>query len=617
MFGFYERRSGFPDSGFAISGRGLLAWLLGLAVAGYIAAAGALTWWFRRQPHNRVGFAQVLAWPVQREEVRRLRGEMWLAQADEARKAGRTTEWYFLIRRGLAAAPDNLEARKTLVEFLLAVGQRPQARAVLEEAGRHGLPTRGWIDEMFAALESGEDWALELTLADAFLARARAPDAWMIRQHLLARKVTALRGLGRLDEALAVAEAAGDSVVFPLKQERLRTLLALGRSEEAARRAADWVKSAARSEGPGLLRMEARAWREAGRLEQMEQALEELVRRQGARADIHVFVLEQRVRAGVGGEKAIDEFLLHFGGSSAQVNAVAALLAELPAPDLLTRLAAAARERGMDGRMIAVQRYHAALQAGRFDGLPALVAEVEAAKTNANPTIVREWLPWARAVTAALLTPDAGAHTVLTTLMQESFHSLRATRMTVGALRLAGRAQTAEAVVARARVLFPESPWLLQQERELKGEAVAKTAKVPRVEERKEVEVDEADFFRELDRLAAESRWADAADAIRKLRTLRPVPGWLAWREMELLLREVRINQAAGDAPAMILAVRRLLAGDPARADEVVAFAQELRGKGSASDAALLVRAVLDKAPEHPGAAALWKTLRAEPAATR
>src|SRR2546430_1319332 len=66
LFGFYERSHGFPDSGLAISVRGALGWGAGLALAGLLAGAAALTQWFHRQPHNEIGFVDVLTWPARR-----------------------------------------------------------------------------------------------------------------------------------------------------------------------------------------------------------------------------------------------------------------------------------------------------------------------------------------------------------------------------------------------------------------------------------------------------------------------------------------------------------------------------------------------------------------------
>src|SRR3954467_1556222 len=72
LFGFYERVHGFPRSGFAISVRGMLRWGVALAITGYIGGAALATQWYRRNPYNRIGFSDVLTWPVRREHVARL-----------------------------------------------------------------------------------------------------------------------------------------------------------------------------------------------------------------------------------------------------------------------------------------------------------------------------------------------------------------------------------------------------------------------------------------------------------------------------------------------------------------------------------------------------------------
>jgi hypothetical protein len=44
LYGFNDRVEGVPDSGLALSVRGLLAWSTSLVLAGYLAAASALLW---------------------------------------------------------------------------------------------------------------------------------------------------------------------------------------------------------------------------------------------------------------------------------------------------------------------------------------------------------------------------------------------------------------------------------------------------------------------------------------------------------------------------------------------------------------------------------------------
>src|SRR5471030_1482568 len=69
LCGFYDRSHGFPYSGLAISVRGLVGWALALSLAGGLTGAALLTRWFGRQPHNQIGFTDVLTWPVRRQHI--------------------------------------------------------------------------------------------------------------------------------------------------------------------------------------------------------------------------------------------------------------------------------------------------------------------------------------------------------------------------------------------------------------------------------------------------------------------------------------------------------------------------------------------------------------------
>ncbi len=97
------------------------------------------------------------------------------------------------------------------------------------------------------------------------------------------------------------------------------------------------------------------------------------------------------------------------------------------------------------------------------------------------------------------------------------------------------------------------------------------------------------------------------------MRGTRPQPFWVIVRDVDLLRREIRIAQAAGDPPAMQLAARLFLNGGPARAEEVLTFARELPVRGVRDDAMLLTRVAQEKFPSDGDAAELWETLRKVP----
>src|SRR3954462_15495563 len=80
FFGFYERIHGFPRSGFAISLRGALCWLVALGLVGYFGGAYALKRFLARNPYNQLRYVEVLSWPVRPQHVAEVRAKGWLAQ---------------------------------------------------------------------------------------------------------------------------------------------------------------------------------------------------------------------------------------------------------------------------------------------------------------------------------------------------------------------------------------------------------------------------------------------------------------------------------------------------------------------------------------------------------
>ena len=70
------------------------------------------------------------------------------------------------------------------------------------------------------------------------------------------------------------------------------------------------------------------------------------------------------------------------------------------------------------------------------------------------------------------------------------------------------------------------------------------------------------------------------------------------------------MHQGLRDTPAFRLTARFYLNGTLERAAEVVKFARELQAAGAHDDALLLVKAVLEKLPDHPMARSLLAELQ-------
>ncbi len=609
LFCSYERRPGFPGTGLAISLRGVLRWTLVLSVAGYLTGAAVIARWFAHSPHNQIGFSDVLTWPVRRTHVAQLRGRAWLAQGKDALQAKRWAEGAFLLRRGLELCPEDFEARFTMAQFYLLSGQRTRALALLIDGALRQLPPPAWREQVFTLTAAGEDWESTLLFCDRCLPRVGEPAKWAERQTLLAHKLVALIALDRAGEALTLAEGEGDPAAVAVKAQRVRALLALGRPGDAAEFIRRWRAVMLVDMWPEIARLQVQALREAGRLDEMDRTLAELRSLHSERPEPLAFAVEQKARTGRGAAAALDDYLFRFGNTPANLQLLGQPLSEIPDVVLLQHIVAAAAEHGFPTRPLRVHLAVALLRSGDWPALARLVGELAPAFAKADSD-GKLWFNWIQSLSAALSSPTPGPTEHLLAFLQTRKVSLEAHRLTVTALRRAGLDPAARSALAIARMLYSESPWLRAQQADVERAIAAAPAPLsapaplPPV-----VAAGWREFFQSIDEAVGAGRWPDAQQSLTTVRRARPAPIWLAAHEAEFNWREIRVAQGLHAAPALRLSLRLYLNGSAERAAEVLKFARELRADAP-DDALTLVKAVLEKSPDHPMATTLFAEWR-------
>jgi Flp pilus assembly protein TadD len=152
----------------------------------------------------------------------RLRG--WLAR-DRGESSAEV--WF---ARGAERKPDDADVRLEWATELAAVGQRPEALAVLEQARLLGADREGWLAALAATLPRPED-------AEELLQRLQPLQAESGSERdapLAALRARALDRLGRAAEAEAVLALATEGRRPDIELLHARLLLRLMRPEEAA-----------------------------------------------------------------------------------------------------------------------------------------------------------------------------------------------------------------------------------------------------------------------------------------------------------------------------------------------------------------------------------------------
>jgi hypothetical protein len=342
----------------------------------------------------------------------------------------------------------------------------------------------------------------------------------------------------------------------------------------------------------------------------MKRVLADLIAVNPADPELSAFAVEECAKAKRGAAAALDDYLFRFGGSAANLQRVAQKLAAIPDPPLVARVVAAASERGYAAESFQSSRANALLRAGEWNELARVVAALKPERVQANPE-ARLWLTWMRQLTDALVSPATASAGRLTEFLGGQVLSLDAEQMTITALRQAGRDEAARDAVEIALRFYPNSAWLRTQQTEVQGLLAAKAAAAPPAAPAPRAPEPASDeFFQRLDAAMAAARWDEAGREIDALRALRPAPGWLAAHDGELLRRELRIDQALGDRPALQLAARLLLNRGAGGADEVLNFASGLDPQAARADAIFLAKTVLEKLPGNEAATELLAKLQ-------
>jgi tetratricopeptide (TPR) repeat protein len=601
LFGFYAHSPGFPRSGLAISVRGLLGWLLTLGILSYVGAAFVLTRVLQHDAYNQIGFSDVLSWPVQRSHVAQLRAKGWLVRGKAAFQKGQWSDAVLYLRRGLALVPEDQEARLALCQFYVMAGRRAKALELMREglAPPLPLPPRRAVEVVLEMAFDGEDWTSALDICDRLLPRLNAPEQWGYGQWLLSRKLEVLIATQRSGEALALAEAEGESADVLVKLSWARALAQANRADEAIAAVRRWRANAPAGQELILLRLEAILLREAGRWDEMDRALALLREKHPTSAPALAWIVEERARAGRGADAALDDFLLRAGATAQNFTLVSQPLARIPDVALLQRLIDAARERGLPLRTFQGQLAEAYLRAG---DCVAFARTLTALAPQLTTRAERDWRDWLRALSDSLSPTNAISPQPIAVYMQSRLMSLEAYQLTIVALRRSGRDETARDVIELGRRLYSESPSLAAQQAEVTAVLAARSVPAPAALPPAKAEValpaTAEEFLRQVDTEIAAGHWDEAAALLRGARTLRSPPSWLATRDTDLLRREIQIAHGQHSDPALRLATRLYLNGDAARADDVLALAREWRAAGSGDEALRLVGWVVERNPD-------------------
>lgn len=603
--GVYHRKEGSRSRSLAISMRALLCWGLFFGSIAYCGAAGYFWWKQDQRRYNYIEYTDVLLWPLssgKRAEVKKLQGQAMIADGLDDLKMGQWSSARIKLEIGLDKYPQDNPARLQLAKIFLAYRVRTKAQDTLMKGLGYQYPGRAYLEAAMGMAAAGEDYELVIEICDKAMALLEnAPDAAAAdRRWLVEQRIQALLAEKRADEAYAYAEKmAAHLDDNSLSERRLLALLQARRLDEAVGYAEDWrVRS---GDTDQVMRLLARSYREAGRIDDMAQTLDLLVKKNPADPRMRVFALIQTMLGGreAAGRVMVDDYIFRFGGTPANLIMLAEPLAEIKNRSALQSVLDAAKDRGLRD-----PRLPMAL-------LQVMIAEQSWAEANRQLDEVRDLLPADGVARASMLellrlliaaASDSGeaAQSSLADYVATRQMPMSAYRQCVEVLRTAGRIATARQVVRGAQGVFPGNRYLA----DCVTEFDAKIAAAKQAEENAKAAKGVAApafassqaFFEALDEREKLGGPEAAISLLRALRSERP--SWMSDQAESLDLREMQVHARADDIVALQGAVRRYLNTDRIRIQNTLAVARTAFEAGYKDRARIVIDEVLRKVPD-------------------
>ncbi|HTJ78790.1 MAG TPA: hypothetical protein VL357_07310 [Rariglobus sp.] len=609
-----------------ISLRGLFAWLSLLVVAGYFSGAGALLWWLHKQPHNTVTYAD-LVWPPNWARFQQKRGHAMIAEGLDDFNDHKWAEGGMSLRVGLERSPNEPEARLQLAGFYVAINQRPLAKKILTDELAYGYPGADYVKRMCALAADSEDYEWWLATCDTVLNQlAGKPGLVDERNTILLQKMTALMAAGREEEVIRLVDAQGEGHSEMFDEFKVLALLKAGRSSDAVAFLEAWRKRG----GVNLraLRLQVRAFREAGKLSDMDHALAELHALTPTRPLPYSYGVVQNLLAGRRTEanQGGEDFLRRFGSSRSVLFVLAEALAEIDEQPMLERLVSYARQQGFALEPFERALVRVFIDKGDWSQARELIAEIRSADQALQPEL-EFWYGLMECLCNAAIDPSDGTQSSLINFVRNRRLPLKLDRQLIERMRHAGRLETADDLITFAQGSYPENISLktsrdevdkelaalhpLRQPSVLPKAQVAVSTPQPLPEPPREV-LREDIFF---SRLAELKKTGDFSAALKQIQDLRQAqPDWLSMREDEIETEEIRLNGRLGDMAALHLAAGFYLNGDAKHSLKAAALARELYEAGCKEEAILLAKDILRKIPDYPPAKRMLAEWERKPA---
>lgn len=599
--------------------RGLLLWLVGLAVAAYLVATTAWFVTLSQRNTNYVTWQDCVLAPFRWEEIKRKRGDAYIAEGLVALENRKWSEAILRIRAGLTRSPDNWKGRRNLGMFYLAAGQRQQGLDLLADGFTHRYQGRDAMAMFLSAALAGESYERALGALDDSLqqsGRAVARDrAWLVDQ-----KCRVLMAAERYEDALAwIAEEEQMSEVR--HESKVVALIELGRYAEAHEAMADWAQGSG-SLG-GVRRIAVRLAREENDLALMRATLTEIRERAPLEAPAWVYGIVQEHMFGeyAAAAEAMAVYLMRFDSKAQNYVLAARPLKEIEAWELFDDLVEHATLRGIKSMPLEMLRLDAAILRGHYDEARGLLDGIRQGSAELAPRVAK-MLELMSPLIEHLAQGLDGSRERLIESLQLAPVSLAFLRSSADRLETQGREVAALSVWEIINRRFPDAQDADREITRLRlvlGEQAKPKIEIPLVQDGTSLDLDAVlagamevestyaatlqtarRFTRVAEEMIAGQRWAELDNLMRELRLTNPP--WMSSQNDLITRTQIELDIAEQNWPTLISNVRFRLDGSVDRALEIMKLVRRLDDLGERRAAELVLAEVERRHPNFPPA---------------
>lgn len=577
-------------------------------IFGYFTGAALLFGWLDRRPYNFVTYTDLIL-PWHWREVSDLRGKAYIAEGLDDFRGGRWQSGMMKLRAGLGRHPEDAHARLELARFFIAANSRARAMDTLKAGMKYGYPGRGYMKLALQLAASGEDYDLCADLCDQGIAaldrdaKEARPDErdWLVQQKL----IVLLQG-DRAAEALELSGTVTRVDENLLNEIKIQALLQDHRNAEAVAFAEQWRTKV--GDTAQVLRLQARAYREAGDIDKMVATLDRY--RATAPADpvplaygVVQCLLAKRPDLA---QTRFDDFIFRFGGTVENLLLLAGAVAQADNLQMVERCEHEAGQLGQPLERFKQIRINLLVDEGRWKEAHDLIGELPPVDAK-TPLDLREWQRLTTLRLNALLDPADGVQANLTAYVRQRQFKLVLYRKLVEEFEKVGSLTTARDLAVFGLGVYPNSDYLTKSLNDLNQRISSdKAAKAAGdLESTRAAAMTEQEFLAKFDPLVAAGRLAEAAAMVRDLR--RGSPAWMERYESRFRLLTLQLAVDGGDSLEIQGAARPYLNGDDDRSEKALGLARELKAAGKDGQAMLLLNEVLRKAPLYDPAIKLKK----------